>query len=87
MENVTYSTAEYTVTVTVSLDEAANTLKADVKVNGASDAVAEFENTYDYTPASENPATSDDSKMALWIVMMFLCGGAALTLCAKKRRA
>ncbi len=89
MENVTYSTAEYAIVIDVALDEETNTIVATMTLNGEEVAapVAEFENIYDYTP--KTPQTGDDSNLGIWIVMMIISGGAALTLCAqgkKKRR-
>ncbi len=78
--NVTYSTAEYAITVTVSLDEENNTLVAVATLNGesAETLTAEFENVYDYTP--EIPQTGDNFNMFIWIAMLIISGGAAITL-------
>ncbi len=89
MANVTYSTAEYAIVIDVALDEETNTLVATMTLNGeeVADPVAEFENIYDYTPST--PQTGDNSNLGIWIVMMIISGGAALTLCVqdkKKRR-
>ncbi len=84
--NVTYSTVEYAISVTVSLSEE-NTLVATMTMNEveAAELVAEFENTYDYT--SEVPVTGDHSNLEMWSVLMFISGGAVLTLCfAGKKR-
>ncbi|MBQ7799189.1 MAG: hypothetical protein IJ370_01725, partial [Oscillospiraceae bacterium] len=62
-ENVTYSEAEYTVTVAITLSEN-NVLEAEVKVDGE-DKEAEFENVYDYTPKTPddpNKAPDDPNK-------------------------
>ena len=55
--------------------------------------VAAFENVYDYTPTipeyPDSPQTGDTSNPDMWIALMFISGGAALTLCVydkKKRR-
>ncbi len=90
--NVTYSTAEYAITIVITLDEASNALVATVTMNEAETAepVAKFENIYDYTPSyPDNPQTGDNSTLGMWIALMFVSGGAALTLCVidkKKRR-
>lgn len=51
--HMTYSDTTYTITVTVSVDEATNTLVAKLTVDGVETDVfnAKFENTYDYTRA------------------------------------
>lgn len=93
--NVTYSTAEYAITIAVALDEATNTLVTTMTVNEAAvtEPVAAFENVYDYTPTipeyPDSPQTGDTSNLDIWIALMFISGGAALTLCVydkKKRR-
>ena len=87
--NVTYSEAVYEITVEVSLDEESNKLVADLTVNGVeTDVIATaFENIYDYTPTP--PPTGDNGNMFLWMIMMVISGGAAITLFAtsKKKRA
>ena len=93
--NVTYSTAEYAITIAVALDEATNTLVTTMTVNetAATEPVAAFENVYDCTPTipeyPDSPQTGDTSNPDMWIALMFISGGAALTLCVydkKKRR-
>lgn len=90
--NVTYSTAEYAITITVTLDEETNTITATVTMNEEETAepVAAFENVYDYTPSvPDSPQTGDNTNMGMWIALMFISGGAALTLCVtdkKKKR-
>ena len=90
--NVTYSTAEYAITIVITLNEETNTLVATMTVNeaAATEIVAAFENTYDYTPEyPDSPQTGDNSNLAMWVALMFVSGGAALTLCVydkKKRR-
>lgn len=84
-EHVTYSTAEYTVTVTISLSEE-NVLLAAITVNGtaAESIVLPFENIYDFTP--DNPGTSDGS-FRLWLALGAVSLGAtALTFALRKRR-
>lgn len=88
-EHVSYSTAEYTVAVTISLNED-NELVAAVSVNGeaVAEAVAEFENVYDYTPTPEedpeesedaeepdNPKTGDGASLQLLLGLMMVSGG------------
>lgn len=93
--NVLYSTAEYTITIVISLNEETNILEATMTVNDvpATELVAAFENTYDYTPPTPEypdiPQTGDTSNPAVWFALMFISGGAAITLCVvdkKKRR-
>ena len=87
--HMTYSDTTYTVTVTVSVDEATNTLVAKLTLDGVeTDAInAKFENTYDHTeaPESGNPL--------LWICLAVVGGVgvlAAIVLvivyCRKKTR-
>ncbi len=89
--NVNYSTAEYAISITIALNEEANTLVATMTMNEAETAelVAAFENTYDYTPSiSDIPPTGDNSNLAMWFSLMFICSGAVITLTVydKKRR-
>lgn len=55
-QNVTYSTAKYTITVEISLDEN-NQLVANLTNNGVSATTinANFENIYSYTPSPSSP--------------------------------
>lgn len=92
--NVTYSKAEYTVTVAISLNEN-NELVATLTLNGENSAaiVAAFENVYDYTPASDpeypnNPQTGDMTNLQLWVALLFVSGGGIIggTLYGRKRK-
>lgn len=84
-ESVKYSTAEYTVSVSISLDEN-NTLVASVRLNEADvkSAVAEFENIYDVPPV--NPPTGDRSHLWLWIALAFISGTVIISAFGGKRR-
>ncbi len=89
-ENVTYSDAEYTITVAIDLNEN-NELVATLTNNGedVTEVVAEFENIYDYTPeVPETPQTGDNSNLQLWFVLLFVSGGGIITttLCRRKKR-
>lgn len=89
--NVTYSTAEYAICITVTLDEESNTLVATLTVNeaAAAEVVAEFENVYDYTPnpdIPDNPKTGDNVNMALRFALLFISGGAVITLAVDDRK-
>ncbi len=87
--NITYSTAEYAITITIALNEETNTLVATVTMNEAETAepVAAFENTYDYTPSvPDNPQTGDNSNLEMWFVLMFISGGAVITLTVYDRK-
>ena len=83
-ENVWYSDAEYTVTVTVSLDEQTNTLVATYTVNGktADSIVAEFENVYDYTPAAQ----TGDMTIGSVVIAVLAMAGLVCVWAFKKRR-
>lgn len=102
-ENVQYSTAEYAITVTVSLD-ADNNLVAVLTLNEAAvtSVVAEFENVYDYTPTPpddpddpdnpddpdvpDSPQTGDNTNLGLWFALLFISGGAIITLTVYDRK-
>ncbi len=85
---VTYSTEEYIMTVAITLDEDTNTLVATLTQNeaAATELVGEFENIYNYT--TDVPDTGDNSNMGMWLILMFISGGAVITLFAvdKKKR-
>lgn len=90
--NVQYSTAEYKISITVSLDDE-NNLVAEITNNGeiVTEVVAEFVNEYDYTLSPEfpdSPQTGDHSMPCLWFALLFIGGGAILILSfySKKRR-
>jgi len=85
--NVTYSTAEYTITVTIGLD-ANNKLVATLTSNGqaATAVVAAFENVYDYTPVSDNPQTGDNFMLQLWVALLFVSGGGIITLAVVSKK-
>ncbi len=87
---VTYSKAEYAITVAITLDKATNTLVATLTQNetAVTKLAAAFENTYD-VDIPDNPQTGDPTNLAMWLALMLVSGGAALSLCIydnKKRR-
>ena len=86
-ENVVYSDAEYTITITISLDEATNALTATLTLNetAVTELVAEFENVYEAN-LPPTPPTGDSSNLATWIAMMLVSGGAALTLFSRGKK-
>ncbi len=87
--NVTYSTAEYAITITIALNEETNTLVATMTMNEAETAepVVAFENIYDYTPTiPDNPQTGDNSNLGMWFALMFISGGAVITLTVYDRK-
>lgn len=87
--NVTYSTAEYVISIAITLDAESNTLVAALTLNEATvtELAAEFENTYDYTPAiPDNPQTGDNSNLGMWVALMFISGGAVITLCVYDKK-
>lgn len=84
--NVSYSTASYQITITISLGED-NSLVAEVKQGETvvQQAVAAFENVYDYTPKQEDPdddppKTGDEMALSLYLTMMGIACGAAIML-------
>lgn len=84
--NVSYSTASYQITITISLGED-NSLVAEVKQGETvvQQAVAAFENVYDYTPKQEHPdddppKTGDEMALSLYLTMMGIACGAAIML-------
>ncbi len=84
--NVSYSTASYHITITISLGED-NSLVAEVKQGETvvQQAVAAFENVYDYTPKQEDPdddppKTGDEMAPSLYLTMMGIACGAAIML-------
>ncbi len=86
MEYVTYSDAEYTIVISISLSQD-NRLVAKIVCNGAEveNAVAEFVNVYDYT---SGPADTGDADLNMWIAALFISGGAMaliVALGAKKK--
>ena len=85
--NVSYSTVEYAIAVTISLDDE-NRLVAKITQDGkdVTEVVAGFENTYDYTPElPAGPQTGDGAKPVLWI-SLFILSAAGLVLQAMKKR-
>ncbi len=96
--NVTYSDAEYTVTVAIELNEN-NELVATLTKNSenVTAVVAEFENIYDYTPTPTTkpkpeypviPQTGDNFNLLLWFALLFVSGGGILgtTLYGRKKK-
>ena len=88
--NVTYSNAEYTITVAIELNEN-NELVATLTKNGenVTEVVAEFENVYDYTPVPDSnsdpdsnqnseypnsPQTGDNINLHLLFALLFVSG-------------
>lgn len=93
--NVSYSTAEYTITVAIELN-ANNELVATLTKNGknVTEVVTEFENVYDYTPVPPNPEypdspqTGDTTNLHLWFALLFVSGGGIFgtTLYGRKKK-
>lgn len=81
-DNVTYSTAVYTIDITISLDELTNTLVATLVQNEVeTDALtATFENTYHLVIEEEIPVTGSDLGLVHWMALMFTSSGAILAL-------
>jgi len=77
VENVTYDTAKYEISVSIAQDANGN-LKATVKVNGTevSNCTAAFENIYEANDPEVPPTT--DQNLTFWILMTV----ASLILCA-----
>lgn len=88
-ENVIYSTAEYAISIAISLNPETNALEATLTVNESSVAeiVAEFENVYDSTPEIPvNPPTGDTKTAALAVLMLASAGTAILLRASGRRR-
>ena len=96
--NVSYSTAEYTITVAIELN-ANNELVATLTKNGknVTEVVAEFENVYNYTHTPnpdpkpkypDSPQTGDNTNLHLWFALLFASGGGIIgtTLHSRKRK-
>lgn len=90
--HVTYSTSEYLITVSISLN-ANNELVATLTNNGTDVTMlfGEFENVYNYTPIQQypdSPDTSDHTNLNLWISLLFLsgCGIIGTAIYDKKNR-
>lgn len=71
---VTYSTAEYLIDITITLDEQTNALKPQITINGASseDIRTVFENKY--TKQDVSPPTGDLVQPTVLVTMMLLSG-------------
>ncbi len=79
-EYVQYSKTEYAISIAITHDKSTNKLVATIKVdNKAADTVdASFENVYSGIP--ESPQTGYNGNIGMWAVMLFISGGAVLTL-------
>ncbi len=79
-EYVQYSKAEYAISIAITHDKSTNKLVATIKVdNKAADTVdASFENVYSGIP--ESPQTGYNGNIGMWAVMLFISGGAVITL-------
>ncbi len=97
--NVTYSDAEYTISVAIALNEN-NELVATLTKNGenVTSVVTDFENIYDYTPAPapnpkseypSSPHTGDNTNLNIWFALLLISGGGLIgtTLYGRKRKA
>lgn len=93
-ERVIFDTAVYYVTVEVADDENGKLVASDpviVKKDSAGSVQAiRFTNVYvpETGETADEPQAGDNSNLAMWAAMMFISGGAAITLCVcdKKRR-
>jgi len=85
--NVSYSTVEYAIAVTLSLDDE-NRLVAKITQDGkdVTEVVAGFENIYDYTPLPPaGPQTGDGARPVLWL-SLFVLSAAGLVWQAIRRK-
>jgi pilin isopeptide linkage protein len=82
-DNVEYSEAVYTITVSIERNDD-NELTAAITNNGTETAepVAQFENVYDPPKDDDNPGMGDTG-LSLWIAMMAVSCGGAITLAAR----
>jgi len=80
---VKYSEKEYAVDISVTHDKATNKLVAEIKVddNEVDKINASFENVYE-PEIPESPQTGVRSNIGMWAVMLFISGGAVITLSA-----
>ncbi len=92
--NVTYSTAEYVIKVTVSLT-ADNKLSASITQNDVAveKVSAEFVNEYDYTPDIPDipddpdiPNTGDGIFGSIWLTLVLVCGAFVVTYFFSKKK-
>ncbi len=85
-KNVTYSTAEYIIVISISLGQnnklVASITQDTVPVEAV---VVEFINEYDYTPPA-GPPTGDNSNLYLPYALLTLSAGAILTLCISGKK-
>ncbi len=87
VDNVSYSTVEYAIAVTISLDSE-NRLVAKITQDGkdVTEVVAGFENIYDYTPLPPaGPQTGDSARPVLWL-SLFVLSAAGLAWQAIRRK-
>ena len=89
IEGVTYSTAEHVVSIEVGFDEENNVLTATLTKDETvvTELSVEFENIYDVS-ITDIPQTGDNSNVLLWVALMFISGGALLSLaiCDRKKK-
>jgi len=84
-EYVTYDESKYYVTVKVTDDTNGNLIAHEIVILKDGEEVQEIEfiNVYEYTPpVTDNPITGDNSNLYMYLMLMFLSGGAVLTLFA-----
>lgn len=86
-ENITYSQKVYEIEIAVSLSDD-NKLEAELKVDNvaATEIKAEFENIYDFTVVDDEPKTSDNSNLALWLALLFVSGGGFVFTSVSKKK-
>ena len=83
---ITYDTAEYYITVTVT-DGGKGSLVADVNIEHSADGETDkivFTNVYEMIP--ENPPTGDICGMSMLFALVLLSGGGAIAMLLKKKR-
>ena len=87
-EGVTYSTAEYLIDITISLDEQNNLLKADITINGeaSGNIVATFVNEYEKPDISAPTGDTAEPILLIGLMVLSAAGILIILLGGRKRK-